>query len=100
MLQSEIEQIELEALYGSPQPRRRCRAVAPDDGGDLLTPEQLAGRLHVPVGWVHEQTRGRACKRSSDPLPFIHLGHYLRFSWTEVMAWMNRHTIKGKERGR
>lgn len=96
MLQWEIEQIETEALYGSPQPRSRRRAVVPDDGGDLLTPEQLAGRLHVPVAWVHEQTRSRARRRNSDPLPYMHMGHYLRFSWNSVSEWLGRHEVKWK----
>lgn len=58
------------------------------DPADLLTPAQLAERLQVSVSWVFEQTRKRAKIRSKNPLPCIRLGKYMRFSWTQVCAWM------------
>jgi predicted DNA-binding transcriptional regulator AlpA len=66
------------------------------DCNDLLTPEELAGRLKVGVSWVYEQTRRRGCVRNSDPLPYRKMGRYLRFSWTEVIEWLNRQ--KGERR--
>jgi hypothetical protein len=58
------------------------------DPSDLLTVDELAERLKVPRSWVFEQTRERARVRSESPLPHIHLGKYLRFSWTSVCEWM------------
>ncbi len=55
---------------------------------DLLTPDELAGRLKVPTSWVFEQTRQRAKIRKKTPLPCIRLGKYLRFSWVAVCQWM------------
>ena len=56
----------------------------------LLTKEELAGRLKVPVSWVYEQTRARAGVRNDDPFPYQKTGRYLRFAWSEVVDWMNR----------
>jgi predicted DNA-binding transcriptional regulator AlpA len=58
---------------------------------DILTPEQLAQRLQVKPSWVYEQTRDRAGIRSTDPLPHIKMGRYLRFDWCDVLAWLDRH---------
>jgi predicted DNA-binding transcriptional regulator AlpA len=58
---------------------------------DILTPDQLAQRLQVKPSWVYEQTRDRAGIRSSDPLPHIKMGRYLRFDWCDVLAWLKRH---------
>ena len=55
---------------------------------DILTPEELAGRLKVSRSWVFEQTRQRAKVRNKKPLPCIRLGKYLRFSWTAVSEWL------------
>jgi hypothetical protein len=57
---------------------------------EILTPAQLAGRLHVKPSWVYEQTRERADVRTPDPLPFIKMGRYLRFDWRDVVAWLDR----------
>ena len=60
------------------------------DATYILTPEQLAERLEVPVSWVYENTRKRASKRNADPLPSIRMGKYLRFYWPEVEKWLER----------
>jgi hypothetical protein len=65
----------------------------PDD--ELLTPEQLAERLHVKVNWVWEQTRERTRVRTIDPLPYLKTGKYIRFNWREVCEWQTRH--EGRE---
>ena len=57
---------------------------------DILTPDQLAERLHVKPTWVYEQTRDRADVRNADPLPFIKMGRYLRFDWKDVLNWLER----------
>jgi predicted DNA-binding transcriptional regulator AlpA len=57
---------------------------------EILTPQQVAERLQVPVSWVYEQSRNRSSIRVPDPLPHMKLGRYLRFDWNRVLAWMER----------
>lgn len=57
------------------------------DPNDILTPEELARRLKVSVGWVYEKSRHRG-KFSGKPLPCLRLGRYLRFAWPDVVTWM------------
>ena len=45
---------------------------------ELLTPEDLADRLKVPISWVYEQSR-------QGNIPTHRIGRYLRFSLTEVL---------------
>jgi hypothetical protein len=60
------------------------------EGFELLTVEELAGRLRVPASWVREQTRSRSLQ--GDPLPHLRLGRYIRFQWgsPELKAWLRR----------
>jgi excisionase family DNA binding protein len=44
----------------------------------LLTPEQLAERLQIPVSWVYEQSR-------QGNIPTHRLGRYIRFDLSEVL---------------
>jgi excisionase family DNA binding protein len=44
----------------------------------LLTPEQLADRLKVPVSWVYEQSR-------QGKIPTHRIGRYIRFDLQEVI---------------
>jgi len=60
------------------------------DPTNLLTPGQLAERLQVQVSFIYENTRARAGRRNSDPLPHIRMGKYLRFYWPEVEKWLER----------
>jgi excisionase family DNA binding protein len=46
---------------------------------ELLTPEDLADRLKVPVSWVYEQSR-------QGKIPTHRLGRYIRFDLQEVLA--------------
>jgi excisionase family DNA binding protein len=46
---------------------------------ELLTPEDLAGRLKVPLSWVYEQSR-------QGKIPTHRLGRYIRFDLQEVLA--------------
>lgn len=57
------------------------------DEKDILTPEELARRLKVPVGWIYEKSRARG-KHGGKPLPVLRVGRYLRFIWPEVLEWM------------
>jgi excisionase family DNA binding protein len=50
----------------------------------LLTVEEVASLLHVPVSWVY----GRIRKRSLERLPGYRLGKYWRFRENEIHAWV------------
>jgi len=50
----------------------------------LLTIQQVATILHVPVSWVYGRTR----KRSTQRLPGIRLGKYWRFREEEIHRWI------------
>ena len=56
------------------------------DHNKLLTPEELAERLKLSVGWVYEHVRGRAGER----LPGFKLGKYWRFREGDVAEWLER----------
>jgi hypothetical protein len=71
------------AKFGAVQPSASVRL----DPGDILTPEQLAERLQVKVGWVYEKSRAGG-QHGSNPLPVLRCGRYLRFSWPDVCAWL------------
>jgi excisionase family DNA binding protein len=45
----------------------------------LLTVEELAERLRVPVSWCYEQSR-------QGKIPTIRIGRYIRFNLAEVIA--------------
>jgi excisionase family DNA binding protein len=49
----------------------------------LLTAEQVAEMLSVPVSWVRESTR-------SGVIPHIKLGRYTRFELADVEAWLEQ----------
>lgn len=53
----------------------------------LLTVEEVAVLLHVPVSWVYGRTR----KRTLERLPGYRLGKYWRFCEDEVLAWLVSH---------
>ena len=54
---------------------------------ELMTVQQVAELLQVPVSWVY----GRLRKRSLERLPGYRLGKYWRFDKEEVLAWVVRH---------
>lgn len=53
------------------------------EGKGLLSVEQLAERLNVPVSWIYRQCRLR--KRTGFPVKKF--GKYNRFDYQEVMKW-------------
>jgi excisionase family DNA binding protein len=53
---------------------------------ELLTPQELASRLKVGLGWVYAQTR----QKGDDAIPRIKCGKYLRFSERDVSNWLER----------
>jgi excisionase family DNA binding protein len=52
--------------------------------GQLLTVQEVADLLRVPVSWVYGHTR----KRSRERIPGYRVGKYWRFSVDEVMSWL------------
>lgn len=59
-------------------------ATVEKDDERLLTIQQVADILHVPVSWVYGRTR----RRSTERLPGIRLGKYWRFREGEIHAWV------------
>jgi predicted DNA-binding transcriptional regulator AlpA len=54
----------------------------------ILTVQQVADLLQIPRSSVYEKTRTRSLRGSIPPLPCRHVGRYLRFFDSEVMAWL------------
>ena len=59
--------------------REEIKAANGDSVSELLTPEQLAEKLKLPVSWVYEQSR-------LGNIPTHKLGRYIRFDLHEVLA--------------
>jgi excisionase family DNA binding protein len=64
---------------------------APDPRA-LLTVEEVAELLRVPLSWVYERTR----RRGVDRIPGFRLGKYWRFREADVLAWLDRQRIGGR----
>lgn len=60
-------------------------AIAPED---ILTPKMLSKRLKLPLSWIYEKSRKGG--KHGRPLPVLHCGRYLRFSWSDVCAWLRQ----------
>jgi excisionase family DNA binding protein len=60
--------------------------------GTLLTVEEVAELLKVPVSWVYDRTRSRGVNR----IPGFRLGKYWRFQESEVLAWLERQRSGGR----
>ena len=54
----------------------------------LLTVQEVALLLKVPVSWVYEHTR----THSADRIPGFRLGKYWRFRGSDVLDWLERQT--------
>jgi excisionase family DNA binding protein len=59
------------------------------DPENILTPQELADRLKVPLSWVFEKTRAR-CRNQ---IPCLRIGRYVRFDWTAVVTWLKSNGI-------
>ncbi len=57
----------------------------------LLTPEEAAELLQVPVSWMYQHTR----RRSMDRIPFVKVGHYVRFREEDLLSYINRRMVEG-----
>jgi len=62
--------------------------------GALMTIEEVAQMLSVPVSWVYERTRRRSVNR----LPGFRLGKYWRFREADVLAWIERQRVGASAR--
>jgi excisionase family DNA binding protein len=58
----------------------------------LLSVEEVAKLLQVPVSWVYERTRNRGNNR----IPGFRLGKYWRFRAADVLAWVERQQVGGR----
>lgn len=56
---------------------------------ELLTVDDVAALLRVSKSWVYEHTRGRKVA-TTDRLPHIKIGKYLRFDAQAVRAFVRR----------
>ena len=56
---------------------------------ELLTVEEVAALLRVNKSWVYEHTRGREVA-TTDRLPHIRIGKYLRFDAQAIRAFVLR----------
>jgi excisionase family DNA binding protein len=56
--------------------------------GRLLTAEEVAEQLAVPVSWVREHTRSGA-------IPHVRLGRWIRYDMSDVDEWLEQIKIGG-----
>ena len=50
----------------------------------LITPEELADWLKVPLSWIYDRTR----RAGPEQLPVYKIGRYLRFSVPEIEDYL------------
>jgi hypothetical protein len=55
---------------------------------DILTPQELAKRLKVPVSWVYKHTDNS--RSNGNRLPVLRCDGFLRFDWNAVCEWMRQ----------
>jgi hypothetical protein len=63
---------------------------------EFLDSKALALRWSLPESWVREQVR----RRSSDPIPHVRFGKYVRFRWgsPELENWAVRRIVSSSNR--
>jgi excisionase family DNA binding protein len=76
-------------IHATPQ-GAATEGEATENPDRLLTVNEVADLLQVPVSWVYGRTR----KRSLDRLPGYRLGKYWRFDREQVLAWVEHHQTK------
>ena len=52
----------------------------------LMTPNELANELSVPISWIYSRTR----QKGSNAIPVIRAGKYCRFDLQEVLGWLKK----------
>lgn len=50
--------------------------------GELITVQELAKKLNVPVSWVYQRTRF-----GQEAIPHVRIGKYVRFELNEVVEF-------------
>ena len=68
---------------------KNCSSLA--EHFEFINSERLAQRWCLPESWIREQVRSR----STDPLPHVKFGKYVRFRWgsPELEAWAERRIV-------
>jgi hypothetical protein len=63
---------------------------------EFIDSDELASRWALPASWIREQVRSR----SSDPIPHVRFGKYVRFRWgsPELESWAERLIALGDNR--
>ena len=56
--------------------------------GELITVQELAKKLKVPVSWVYQRTR----LLGQEAIPHVKMGKYVRFDWDEVVEFLEENT--------
>jgi hypothetical protein len=72
------------------------KSAAPQTGSsspiEILTGEQVAARLQVPMSWIRE----KSLSRCPNPIPRRYIGRYSRYVWSEVLDWFLSLPIRGR----
>lgn len=55
---------------------------------ELLTVQEVANRLKIPLSSVYEKTRYRSAQGATPPLPCRKVGRYIRVIASELDAWL------------
>lgn len=58
---------------------------------ELITVEEMAQKLRVPVSWIYQRTR-----LGQKAIPHVRIGKYVRFNEDEVLAFFRK---RGEEIG-
>lgn len=53
---------------------------------NLMSVDDLAGKLNVPKSWIYARTR----ETGPGSMPRTKLGKYVRFEWEKVKEWIDR----------
>lgn len=64
---------------------------------EVIDSEELAKRWNLPETWLRDGVRNR----TSDRIPHLKLGRYVRFEWgsPELEDWWVRHRIANRNTG-
>jgi hypothetical protein len=54
----------------------------------LLTAEQVATQLGVPVGWVRQESRRWSATKGTRGIPTVLLGRYRRYRPDAIEVWI------------
>jgi hypothetical protein len=78
----------LSVVSEGPVPAESPKPSFADKSG-LLTAEELAERLRLPLSWIRSHTRSR----TTDEIPHHRFGRWIRFAWgsPELQRWLASH---------